>query len=222
MGQSTNNFINRLKSDYTFRTFVTTLLSLIATLAFVAYNAYCGAAYKSSWNISIAIYYVLLVLIRACTMLAERKIYKSDKSDEQKEEERRKLFLAQSIMLLLIDAALLTPISIMVLRQKSVEFTMIPAIAVAAYTFYKVIMATYNFVKTRRMQNLSVTMLRNINFVDALVSVLTLQYMMIMTFNGANDSDMIYVCAVSSIVIWLFLVAISILSVIKAAKNKIN
>ncbi len=107
----------------------------------------------------------------------------------------------------------------MVLEQKAVNYSLIPAIAMAAYTTYKVILSAKSFVKTRRGQQLSVTMLRSVSFVDALVSVLSLQYTLIMTVDGAIVGDMFVLCAVSSFAFWIALVAISVFTLIGAVKK---
>ncbi len=70
----------------------------------------------------------------------------------------------------------------MVLQQKNVNYSEIHAIMIAAYTVYKIVTATINFIKTRKSNHLSVKILRNINFVDALVSILSLQMFAIIQF----------------------------------------
>ncbi len=62
------------------------------------------------------------------------------------------------------------------MQQKDINYSEIPALTIAAYTTYKITAASINIVKTRKGKHLSVKILRNVNFVDALVSVLSLQY----------------------------------------------
>ena len=42
-----NKFIKRMKSDYTFRTFIFSALSFFVTVAFTAYNVFLAVVYKS-------------------------------------------------------------------------------------------------------------------------------------------------------------------------------
>ena len=81
------------------------------------------------------------------------------------------MYLWQSILLLVIDLSLATPITLMMLQEKTVDYSSIVAITIATYTVYKIVMASINFYKTRKMSHLSVKIVRNINFVDALVSI---------------------------------------------------
>lgn len=61
-------------------------------------------------------------------------------------------------------------------------------------------------------------MLKTVGFIDALVSVLSLQYTLIMTFGGGMDKKMFILCAVSSFAIWALLIAVSLMSLLRAIK----
>ena len=81
---------------------------------------------------------------------------------------------------------------------------LIPAITMAAYTTYKVIMASIHIRKQKhgKHDNVLITELRTINFIDALVSILTLQNTLIMVNGTQKDTDMILLSAVSGAVIY--------------------
>ena len=106
----------------------------------------------------------------------------------------------------------------MVRRQKYVNFTEIHAIAMAAYTVYKISSAIADFVKTKKLNHLSLEILRGLNFVDALVSVLSLQYVLLMTFGGGIEGDMFTLCAITSFAVWAVIVITSIAALVKAVK----
>ena len=126
----------------------------------------------------------------------------------------------QSILLLIIDLALIAPITLMVLQKKEIHYSKIHAITIATYTCYKIIQSTRNYVKTRKLNNLSIRTIRCVNFIDSLVSILSLQYTLIMTFSDESTTDMLRLGATSSFVIWIFIVLISILNLINAIKIK--
>lgn len=77
-----------------------------------------------------------------------------------------------------------------------------------------------SYVKTRKLSNVSITMLKNVNFIDAIVSVLTLQYTLVMTFGDGVTENMLTVCAITSFAFLAFLVAVSVTNLIKAVKIK--
>ncbi len=70
------NVLKRVKTDYVFRTFIFSALSFFITLTFTCYNIFLGIVYKITWNIGIAVYYALLLHIRAYVIFSERKFHK--------------------------------------------------------------------------------------------------------------------------------------------------
>ena len=216
--QRAGKFIKRVRSDYVFRTFAISAFSFFVTAAFTAYNLFLGLAYKAAWNVSVAAYYAVLAGLRAYIVLSERQFVKKRLTAGQKEEERKNLFFVQSIMLFLLDFALIAPIILMALRKKEINYSVIPAIATAAYTVFKTVIAIRNFIKAGKYSNLSVKILKNISFIDAFVSVLSLQYILIVTFDDGTNSNMPVLGAVTSVAIWSFLVIVSVLSVVRAVR----
>lgn len=204
------NILQRMKKDYALRTFIFSALSFFATIAFTAYNSYLGIAYRISWNISIAIYYALLSCVRANIILFERSLSKESLDEAQSELRRKKMLLVQNIILFLTEVALVCPATIMLFQKKPLNYPSVHAITIAAYTTFKIVLSSRNVAKTKYSGNSSVKMLRKINFIDALVSVLTLQYALIMTFDGEINGKMLILCSVSSAAIWLTIVALSI------------
>lgn len=204
--------------DRVFRTFLSSTLSFFVTAAFAGYHLFLGIAYRTAWNFCIAVYYALLTAIRAYILFSEKKLRKSEFTLERKDLARRKLYLVQSVFLFAIDLALIAPISLMVMQKKLVDYSTIPAITMATYTTYKIIISARSYLGNKKQRHLSVQMLKIISFVDALVSVLTLQYTLIMTFGNGIEGDMLTLCAVSSFAIWGLLIAVSVHTLVKAVR----
>lgn len=77
-----------------------------------------------------------------------------------------------------MDLALIWSIAMMVVLDKPVSIGLIPAIAMAAsYTTWKITMASVHMGRQQRRAggNILVAELRTVSFIDALVSILTLQ-----------------------------------------------
>ena len=215
-------FFKRLKNDYAFRTFCSAVCSFTVTLIFTGYNVFLAARYRTSWNAGIAIYYALLVFIRAFVFASEYRYRKAKLPPEVGEQRRAKLFLFQSASLFVIDFALITPISMIVLQQKRVAYSLIPAIAMAAYTTYKITLSIVNYIKTRKSTEPGVRMLKTVNVVDALVSVLTLQYTLLMVTDGRIEGDMFILCACTSFAVWGLLIVLSAVALARAVKYRKN
>lgn len=209
------NLRTKLKENFQFKTYLFSLFSIFITIIFAIYNIYLGIIYNTGWNISIAIYYGFLIIIRTYILYNENKLSRLNIS-EYKIDMQKKLYLKQCIMLFTIDLLLIAPISIMVLGQKEVNYSTIPAIATAAYTTCKMILATKNALQAKKNNNLSIIMLRNINLKDSLVAILSLQYILIMTFESETDNNMLIVSCISTFCIWILLIIISIKTICKA------
>ncbi|MCD7770869.1 MAG: hypothetical protein LUH23_02100 [Oscillospiraceae bacterium] len=194
-----NSFIERYRTDYEFRTFSGAWLSLGITVLFAVYNGYLGIASLSLWHGSIAIYYILLALIRGIILLSERK-----------NRARIRTFRISSCFLLLLNIALICPIALMVMFEKPVTMSKIPAIAMAAYTTYKIIMASVNFgsKKKKLSGNILISELRAISLIDAIVSVLSLQNTLIMVNGGAES--MLTLSAITSGAMYALVLVITI------------
>lgn len=98
---------------------------------------------------------------------------------------------------------------------KPVDMTLIPAIAMAAYTTYNVVMSSVNLKRRKRSSDRLVRLLRTINFIDALVSVLSLQNTLIMVNMKGDGSEMLTLSAITSAAIMLAVLAISVAAMIK-------
>ena len=101
----------------------------------------------------------------------------------------------------------------MVVLDKPVYIGLIPAIAMAAYTTWKITMASIHMARQRRRAggNILVAELRTVNFIDALVAILTLQNTLIMVNRTATDANaMLPVSAASSAVIYAVIVSITV------------
>lgn len=117
------------------------------------------------------------------------------RSEGDRVRHRQKTPLISSVMLLMLNLALILPISLMAKLEKPVNMGLIPAITMATHTTYKLTMASVHVRKQKhsRHGNVLIAELRTIPFIDALVSILTLQNTLIMVILSAVSSAVIYV-----------------------------
>lgn len=191
-----------------FKTLARAAMSLCITILFALYHGFLGLALSSVWHGSIGVFYLLLVVIRGMILLTEYRI--QSKRDEEKQCLRQKMFYATSVPLFLLNLALMLPISLMVLLEKPIHIGKIPAIAMAAYTTYKITMAVIHM-KKHRTQHVLIRELRAIHLIDALVSILTLQNTLIMVNSSpAEKANMLTLSAISSAAIYLLIIGTSV------------
>lgn len=218
-----SSFFNSWKRDYVFKTFAGSAFSFCSTILFALYNGILGIIKMSVWHGSICVFYMLLAVIRALVLFAQKK--SKVKKTEQRIALRYKAFIISTIILFVLNLSLIYPVAIMAKFEKPVDIGLTPAIAMAAYTCYKITLATVNLStqKKKNHNNILITELRTINFIDALVSVLTLQNTLIMVNDApSQEGSMASLTAVTSAVIYAVIAAITVKLLIKGFKKYKN
>lgn len=204
-------FLRTWREDYIYQTLMSSAVSFGCTALFVLYNGYLGFRYGSVWHGSIGIFYLLLMVIRGIVLLTEMR--NQTRLAAEQNRCRRRIFLISSVLLLVLDLTLILPISMMVVLDKPVSMGLIPAIAMAVYTTWKITMASIHVGRQRRRSggNILVVELRTVNFIDALVAILTLQNTLIMVKRTTMDENaMLPLSAASSAVIYAVIVVITV------------
>lgn len=204
-------FLRTWREDYIYQTLMSSAVSFGCTALFALYNGYLGFRYGSVWHGSIGIFYLLLMVIRGIVLLTEMR--NQTRLAAEQNRCRRRIFLISSVLLLVLDLTLILPISMMVVLDKPVSMGLIPAIAMAVYTTWKITMASIHVGRQRRRSggNVLVAELRTVNFIDALVAILTLQNTLIMVKRTTMDENaMLPLSAASSAVIYAVIVVITV------------
>ena len=202
-------FIDMWKADYQFKTLATSTLSALVDLGFTVFNVVLGIVYKSVWNISISVYYVLLTIVRGIVVHSQRNVNVAD--NQKKQEQYKRIYFKTHILMIFMDMCLIAPIAYMVIGERSYEYGLIPAIAMAAYTTYRITMGIINLGKPRKQENILIRELRTVNLQDSLVAVLTLQNALIIA-NGSDMQSMLALTAWTSAGIWLMIVIFTVKS----------
>ncbi len=211
------SFLKSRKKDYIFKTLVSSVISFSVTILFALYNGFLGIRLLSIWHGGICVFYLLLAAIRGIILLTEKN--NKTRDDKQRSKCRQRTFIISAFLLLLLNLALILPVSLMVMFEKPVNMGLIPAIAMAAYTTYKITMASIHIQKQKRSNNILIAELRTINFIDALVSILTLQNTLIMVKQETNVNDMLVLSAISSAVIYAVIIFVTVRLLIKGLKK---
>ena len=139
--------------------------------------------------------------------------------EQRRELYRKRSCLISSLLLTALDLALMLPIALMVVLAKPLYIGLIPAIAMAAYTTWKITIASIHICRRRRFgEDLLLGELITVNFIDA---ILSLQNTLIMV-NQAKTGDsgsMLTLSAVSSAVIYAAIIALTAQLLRKAVKG---
>lgn len=139
-----------------------------------------GILYRSVWFVTLAVYYILLAVMRASLLHYVRK-------DEKNKISEWRRYRLCGIILMFMNAAL-AGIVILVVRQNSgFEYPGMLIYMMAMYAFYAAITAVRNVIKFRKYGSPVMSAAKIINLTAALVSLLSLETAMLTQFGAAND-----------------------------------
>lgn len=175
-------FVQRYLRDAKLRTEISLYLGFVVNLLYIVVKMSSGIYYRSAWLISLAVYYVLLAVMRFL-LLYRRKWPKG--LARQRVELLRYRFCG--IVLLLMNLALAGIVAFMVHQNRGYEYPGMLIYAMAAYSFYAVIMATVSVIKFRKYGSPVLSAAKAISLVAAMVSILSLETAMLAQF-GRDDN----------------------------------
>lgn len=162
-------FGQRWKTEFEFRTISNAVFAFVITSIFAIYNGVLGIRYNIVWNACIGLYYLLLAVLRGMISYGALRYKEEDVAN------RERIHITSSVVLIFLNIALVIPTLLMLQNRKKVNMSLIPTIAMVAYIIAKVSLASVNLVIARNTNDILVREIRNINFIDAIVSILTLQ-----------------------------------------------
>lgn len=202
-------FLDVRKSYCQSKTLLFSALSVLPGIVFTLFNAALGIIYKSVWNGTISVYYVLLTIVRGIVVYSQGRSKTTD--DYKDNQTNRRIYIRTHIIMLFMDICLIAPIAYMVIGERSYEHGMIPAITMATYTTYRVAMGVINFIKSRKHENILIKALRTVNLQDSLAALLTLQNALIIACDRGMKS-MMALTGWTSAGIWLTIIFFTVKS----------
>lgn len=208
-----NKYTRVLLENYNIRTIVSSLFSFLMNSASGIFNGVLGILYGSIWYGALAAYHIIIALIRGKSVLAYRKGTLTDDGTLKWAISSRN----SGISMLVLNVALSSAIAQMIFEDKFFSYPDWTVFAYATFAFYKITMAIINLVRARRQDSIIITTLRNINLIDASVSILALQTAILHTFSdGVVWVDLFNTLTGSAVS--LVSLTLSILIIIKAQK----
>lgn len=155
----------------------------LINLFYAGVKMFSGFYYKSVWFVTLAVYYILLAIMRFSLLYHVRK---KEEAGKNKTSAWRRYRLC-GIILLFMNFAL-SGIVVLVIRQNGgFEYPGVLIYIMAMYTFYTTIMAVWNVVKFRKYKSPILSAAKVINLTAALVSMLSLETAMLTQFGAADD-----------------------------------
>lgn len=144
-------------------------------MMFSAYNIVIGAFSHSWWFLTIGVYYTVLSIVRFIILAS-------------KQENSVLIKRMTGIMLMILSIPLTGIVILASIKDRGIVFHKIIMITIAVYTFSKIALATYNFIRSKRLSSVRLKALRNLSFADAFVSISSLQRSMLVSFGDMQES----------------------------------
>ena len=168
---------------------------------YVLFHIVVGIRYTSVWFISMAVYYLVLGILRLFLILSYRNRYDIDEL---------RCYRRTAWLLFLLNIPMGGMIILMVLTNSGYSYPGYAIYISAMYTFYTMIGSIINLIKFRKFGSPILSAAKVLNFIAALMSVLGLQTAMIAQFGAESDSFRKMMNAITGGVIWLVVILIAV------------
>lgn len=213
-----HKYTNRYLHDFGFKTIITTVMSFAMSFINGFINGYLGIVNKSIWYGALAMFYIALAFVRGGVLFYHsRRLIKKDKSQND-DFAKAKVYLGSGIATLILNLALSSAIAQMIFSNAHFEYVGWTIFYSAAYAFYKITMSIISFIKAHKQTDLTVRAVRNINLVDALVSILALQTALLTVFSDPSVNISLY-NTLTGTAVSLSAIAIGIYMIVSASKT---
>ena len=205
-----NKFMIKYRENVNFRINISLFGSIILNVSYSIFQLCLGLYHKSFWFYSMALYYILLTLVRTYLVMHTKK-YKP--GDELLAEYKRYNFCGW--ILLVLNLAVTMMIFFIIYFDRTFYHHQITTIALATYTFITFTLSIYNFIKYRKYKSPVYQATKSINLVAACVSMMTLTTTMLTTF-GTEDiiefKKILLSCVGGVISLFILIIAIQIIN----------
>lgn len=207
--------------DYRIRTVVFALLTTLYDISYGLFNFIFGLVNEQYWTIQIGFYYISLCFIRGfVSVYGTRLILKAGNNYARRGAEIA-IFKECAILLLFLEAPLALAVTALFIQPK-VEESLIIALAFAIYTITKLVLAVFNVFKARKTSNMYVMSLRNINLTDAIVSLFSLEAVMMVTFGDISIISSSKLTLITGVFLMLFTFILPITMLVRTHKETKN
>lgn len=172
-----NQYVHRYLTDVPFKMHVSLYLSLGLNLFYAAMNLFFGAYYGSVWYGTLAVYYILLSVMR---FLLLQHVNRNAIGKELILELRQ--YRLCGVILMLMNIALLGVVVLVMLDNEGFNYAGYLIYVVAIYAFYNITSAVRDLIKYHRYKSPVMSAAKAIQLAAALVSMLSLETAMLAQF----------------------------------------
>ncbi|MFA6755789.1 MAG: hypothetical protein WCR97_04785 [Bacilli bacterium] len=189
------------------------IVSFIISVVFAIYNLILGIYNLSWWFVIMGIYYLILCIMKFIAGYKRIRYCQNEKI-------QLSTMRIVSIIIIPFIIVLIATIAVSLKYELMKYHTKIIMITIAAYTFYKVITSIINYFKAKKSKDSSLITIRNINTIDALVSILNLQMSMLVSFEDGDIGKAKIMNIITGFIVCALITYIAIWMLVYSIKHK--
>lgn len=185
---------------------------LIISFSMAAFNLIIGIKYGALYNSTISIYMFCLFILNTILFIFKTKNININKT----------CFILLNILIIFTNITLIVPIILLLTNNKEVNYGIVVGISMAAFLTYKIIVRSISIKKSLKSNSLLIKYKNLIGFNDCLVSILVLEYSLIVISDGSVNNDMFILSLAVSIVVFILINVLTIIFIIKNSSRFIE
>ncbi len=204
-------FGRKYVEDLAFRGSVSICQGMAVNFLFVVFRFFVGIRYASIWFFTMAMYYLLLGIIRLSLILSWRGRTMNS---------ALRCLRRTAWLLLLLNIPMGGMITLMVLTDSGYSYPGYVIYLSAMYTFYTIILSAVHLVRCRRLGSPILSASKVLNFAAALMSLLGLQTAMISQFSTRGKDFRRGMNAVTGGSVWLGVILLAVYMLHRSRKMR--
>ena len=204
-------FGGRYVNDLVFRGSVGICQGMTMNFLYVLFRIVVGIRYASVWSVSMAVYYLVLGILRLSLILSYRRRVETDEL---------RCYRRTARLLFLLNIPMGGMILLMLLTNAGYPYPGYVIYLSAMYTFYTMIVSVINLARFRRLGSPILSAAKVLNFIAALMSVLGLQTAMIAQFSTESDDFRRLMNALTGGAVWIAVILTAVCTLNRSKKKK--
>ncbi len=211
---SSTTFGGQYLNDRLFRSRISIYQGMTVNFLYILFRFVSAAQYASIWFFSMAVYYMVLCIMRAYLAFGYRRREENGLSYELR------CYRRIAGMLFILNIPMGGMIVLMVRTNSGFNYPGYLIYLSAVYTFYMMILSVVNLIKFRKMGSPILSAAKVLNCVSAMMSVLGLQTAMITRFSTDGDDYRKMMNAITGGVIFFIVMVMIAVMVVQSSKIK--
>lgn len=202
---------NRYTHDPAFRGSVNLCRGMAVNFLYVLFRVTVGIRYTSVWFVSMAIYYLVLGILRLMLIVCYRR---------RSAEKEWACYRRTAWLLFLLNIPMGGMIVLMVWTDAGYSYPGYVIYLSAIYTFYTMTMSVVNLVKYRKLGSPILSAAKVLHFIAALMSVLGLQTAMIAQFSDGDETFRKTMNAATGGGVWAAVILLAVCMLYRSKRTK--